>query len=731
MVFDAKRFFYVVSGKICLSLARLCYELENFMSVRLRRALVTPSNQQSLRVGIALCAAVIPCAYLNWFGFIIPLVLGIIAAALAESDGPFWARLKSHGLMLFCFAIASVSTELLFPHPWLFALGLMLSTFGFIMLGAIGTRYASLAFASLLLAIYTMLGASHSPSLWFQPTLLLSGALGYCLLSFLWAILWPNQALQQNMAQLFDLLADYLSAKGQVLLPLNENTTRLRQKHVIEKQALVTACFEQTKATLLQRLHRNRMTPQMQHHLHVYFLAQDIHERISSTHYRPTELKSSLAHSDILFRIGHLLQANSEQCRNMASFYRLNKRQPDTHDTQALEQLQLSFEYLQSQQTVSHLQVQLRYLIDNLSMISRHLGRLHQTDLTEDSPEDDLLYDPEAHTWQEAWRRIKQNLNRQSLVFRHALRLALTLTLGYGVVQGFHLEHGYWILLTTLFVCQPNYQATKLKLKQRVIGTLVGLILGYPLLLLFPSAESQWALMVITGVLFFIFRQQAYGIATAAITLLVLFAFNQQGQGFEVILPRLFDTLLGCTLAILAVYFVLPDWQCHRLPDVIANALNANRDYLAHVLAQYRHGRKDDLPYRLARRHAYDADAQLTRTLQQMMAEPTKYQRAANESFRCLAINHRILAHISALGAHRQTLSSPQIRHWLTEVHPILHERLSADSLLNHTEMALPPLPDYPTTEAEPLILQQLRFINRQLPALRESLLKVLLSEKR
>ncbi|MGQ7199369.1 FUSC family protein, partial [Escherichia sp. HC-TM1] len=31
------------------------------------------------------------------------------------------------------------------------------------------------------------------------------------------------------------------------------------------------------------------------------------------------------------------------------------------------------------------------------------------------------------------------------------------------------MHHGYWILLTSLFVCQPNYNATRHRLKLRII----------------------------------------------------------------------------------------------------------------------------------------------------------------------------------------------------------------------------------------------------------------------
>ncbi|MDU8628652.1 FUSC family protein, partial [Pseudomonas syringae group sp. 243L2] len=69
----------------------------------------------------------------------------------------------------------------------------------------------------------------------------------------------------------------------------------------------------------------------------------------------------------------------------------------------------------------------------------------------------------------------------------------------------------------------------------------------------------------VAGLVFFITRTDRYTVATAAITLMVLFCFNQVGNGFMLIWPRLLDTLLGCLIAVLAVFFVLPDWQGRRL----------------------------------------------------------------------------------------------------------------------------------------------------------------------
>lgn len=92
----------------------------------------------SIRVLIALVGVALPCWYWEANTAVTPLVLGIIASALAETDDNLRGRIKAQSMTLVCFLIASLSIELLFDTPWLFAIGLFISTFGFIMLGAMG-----------------------------------------------------------------------------------------------------------------------------------------------------------------------------------------------------------------------------------------------------------------------------------------------------------------------------------------------------------------------------------------------------------------------------------------------------------------------------------------------------------------------------------------------------------------------------------------------------------------
>ena len=320
--------------------------------------------------------------------------------------------------------------------------------------------------------------------------------------------------------------------------------------------------------------------------------------------------------------------------------------------------------------TAEYLSTNWEYLFNNLATVERQLSNVSNPDVsTTDNARDNELADTEARSMKERWQRIRAQLDPSSMLFRHALRMAIALTVGYGIILGLDLERGYWILLTTLFVCQPNYSATRQRLKQRVIGTIAGLLIGMPLLYLFPGQEGQLVLMVFTGVMFFAFRTANYGVATMFITLLVLFCFNQLGEGFAVILPRLGDTLLGCLLAVLAVSFILPDWQARRLHKVMATAVETNRDYLAQIIGQYRIGKKDSLNYRIARRDAHNTDAQLSTAISNMLLEPGRYRMATDESFRFLTLNHAMLSYISALGAHRTQLEDESTHHLVSQAH--------------------------------------------------------------
>ncbi|AZF66511.1 MULTISPECIES: YccS family putative transporter [Pseudomonas] len=639
----------------------------------MRRLWALDKFSYSVRVFIALTGSMALCWYQDEMTLLIPLFLGIIASALAETDDSWQGRLNALAVTLVCFSIAALSVELLFPYPWIFAIALALASFCLTMLGALGERYGAIASATLILSVYTMIGVDQRggavSDFWHEPLLLVAGAAWYGVLSVLWQALFSNQPVQQSLARLFRELGRYLKLKSSLFEPIRQLDVEARRLELAQQNGRVVAALNAAKEIILHRVGNGRPGSKVSRYLKLYFLAQDIHERASSSHYPYNALADAFFHSDVLFRCQRLLRQQGKACETLGESIQL--RQPFIYDdsfAEALGDLNASLEHLriQSNPAWRGLLRSLRALAANLSTLDRLLGDASNPDALADATDSNLL-DRAPRNLKEMWTRLRTQLTPTSLLFRHALRLALALTIGYGTLHAIHASQGYWIILTTLFVCQPNYGATRRKLGQRIIGTAIGLTVAWALFDLFPSPLVQSLFAIAAGLVFFINRTTRYTLATAAITLMVLFCFNQVGDGYGLFLPRLFDTLIGSLIAGLAVFLFLPDWQGRRLNKVLANTLTCNSIYLRQIMQQYAAGKSDDLAYRLARRNAHNADAALSTTLANMLMEPGHFRKEADVGFRFLVLSHTLLSYLSGLGAHRETQLPAEVREHLID----------------------------------------------------------------
>ena len=696
------------------------------LSPLLRRYTWNSTWLYNVRIFIALCGTVALPWWLNDVKLTIPLTLGVVAGALADLDDRLAGRLRNLVITLVCFFIASASVELLFPWPWLFALGLTLSTSGFILLGGLGQRYATIAFGALLIAIYTMLGVSLYDQWYQQPVLLLMGAIWYNLLTLTGHLIFPVRPLQDNLARSYEQLAHYLELKSRLFDPDIEEESQAPLYDLALANGQLVATLNQTKASLLTRLRGDRGQRGTRRTLHYYFAAQDIHERASSSHVQYTALREKFRYSDVMFRFQRLLSMQSQACQQLARSILL--RTPYQHDPRferVFSHLDAALDRVQASGTSPEHIKALGFLLNNLRAIDAQLATIEseQAMALPGSEVDNQLADDSVHSMSDMWLRLSRNFTPESALFRHAVRMSLVLCVGYAFIQITGLHHGYWILLTSLFVCQPNYNATRHRLALRIIGTLVGVAIGLPVLYFVPSVEGQLILIVITGVLFFAFRNVQYAHATMFITLLVLLCFNLLGEGFEVALPRVLDTLIGCAIAWAAVSFIWPDWRFRNLPRVLDRAMNANCRYLDAFLEQYHQGRDNRLAYRIARRDAHNSDAELASVVSNMSTEPRATAEIRETAFRLLCLNHTFTSYISTLGAHREKLTNPGILNLLDDavcyVDDALHHRPADEprvrQSLDELTQRIAHLEPGNDSKA-PLVLQQIGLLIALLP---------------
>lgn len=582
----------------------------------------------------------------------VTLTLGVMAGALSEVDQNPKGRFKHLLLSLSCFFIAITLVTWLLPYPWIFGPLLVLGTLVLILMAAWGNTKGTLGFGVLLVSLYAMQGHADSPTFWYQPLLLTLGAAWYGLLSWLVLLIWPYKQVHEQLAQCYFSLARYLIEKSRFFDSSQAQHQALRHQLAQVNIDLVSA-LEHTKRMLNRRL-TDAPDPEINRLLALYLLVQEMHERAASSHGSYQQLNQDLAQDPVLQGYQVLMVELGEACQKLGSA--ILSHRPFVHSTRISWELgalqnQIDYRHLQQDYPAS--------LVSTMRYLGRNISHLHQA-----------LLRGEALTWahpvlsdtpvklaqgvrQPFWPKLKALCHPDALLFRHCIRLCACFALAYGVISYFELTRGYWILLTILFVCQPSFSATRQRLVQRTLGTLGGILVAVPLLAVFPSVGAQVVILLLCAFVFFTQIKVHYSWAVGFVTLFVLLAFNLQGgTGTLIWQPRLFDTLLGCALAFIAVWCIWPDWQQRHLPRLMADAMAANADYLAAIAKQFSEGRLDHLDYRLPRKQAHLADNQLALAWQHIRVEPVaKYW--LNVCFDIAYRNHALLSYVSALGAHR------------------------------------------------------------------------------
>ena len=634
---------------------------------RLKQATYNTTFMYNVRMLIAFTGTAFVPYLLNFQLATIPLTLGVVAAGISDIDDRFSVRIMNLIYTYIGFFITAASVQLLFPYPAAFAIGLIVSCIGWILLGSLGRRYATIAYGCLVVSVYSMLGVHLFEQWYLQPALLVAGAAWYGLLSTISFLLFPVRKLQDQLSASYHALGSFLFAKSN-LFDVDMTPSSYQQSMIdlaLENGKLISI-FNDMRMALLTRLKGDRGQKDTRRSLQYYFVAQDIHERADSAHIDYQKLAKIFQHSDILFRFQRILTIQGKACQDLANCiltrtrYVHNKRYKHS-----FENLRLSLEKLHADQVYDQVRINALFaLYQNLKSIDAQLQNLEterNIQLINAQHAENQLKDDDLKGWNDMMVRVKQHLTPESVLFRHAVRLSIVLFIGYIFIQLTHIAYGYWILLTALFVCQPNFNATKRRLYLRIVGTLIGIIVGLAIIYFIPSLQGQLVMLVLSGVLFFELRSKQYAQATAFITILALINFNLDGSAFAAGLPRLIDTIIGCALAWFGVSFIWPDWKFRRLPRTIQRSLQAQCKYLAEVVTQYHEGRNNALNYRVVRRAAHNNDAEVASLISTLATEPNIDPTKKAQAFEFLCLSHTFLSYIAALGAHRERIDEPAI----------------------------------------------------------------------
>ena len=221
---------------------------------------------------------------------------------------------------------------------------------------------------------------------------------------------------------------------------------------------------------------------------------------------------------------------------------------------------------------------------------------------------------------------LRANLTLSSQACRHAVRLAVALTLAVGVADLIDLPHRYWLPLTVMIVLKPDFSSTFARGVSRIAGTLIGAgVVTIAIAELRPGEAGLTVLVTIFAfgaysVLFANYAMYSVCLASLVVTLLAITGAPAPSVAGD----RVVYTTVGAALALVA-YAVWPTWERTALPERLARLIDVDGTYGQAVLkvwidpagADRQHLQEKHLAARLARSNAEAAVAR-------WMAEPVR-----------------------------------------------------------------------------------------------------------
>ncbi|WP_241002390.1 FUSC family protein [Streptomyces sp. CB01881] len=170
--------------------------------------------------------------------------------------------------------------------------------------------------------------------------------------------------------------------------------------------------------------------------------------------------------------------------------------------------------------------------------------------------------------------------------WRYGLRLALCIGLAQVLVSTLPVPRSYWVALTVTFVMKPDFGSVFSRAVLRAFGTAAGLLIAIPVLAEVPRGWWDVPMTALLAMLIPAFSVKGYAFQTAAITPVILILSDQLNhQGFQLVLPRLLDSLLGCAISLIAGYLLWPESWHTRIGDRLADAVADTASYVTLAFA--------------------------------------------------------------------------------------------------------------------------------------------------
>jgi uncharacterized membrane protein (TIGR01666 family) len=620
-------------------------------------------NSHYLNGAIRITAGItLPAILLGYFhNLSTGIVVSIGAMCVANTDNPGPIHHRRNGMIaciLFIFFVSLITGGANGSPVWM-GLIVLLFCFLFSLMSIYGNRASSIGLNSLLVMILNIDYHRHGWDILYNALYVSAGGLWYTVLSLLLYSFRPYKLVQQALGDCVQATAGYLRIKASFYsrhVDYDKSYRQLLESQVAiqEKQDLLRELIFKSRKIVKESTHTGRIL------MMIFLDSIDLFERIMTSQQDYRLLHRMFDNSQLLEECRKLILDLAAELDEIGLAIMSGKPSVDR------SALSTRIRQLRAELAANDVEgvADLSNILDSIGDINERLHVLHGF-TTYDRKlirnfQPDLDYEQFVVHQDMDRKLISDNLTLESNVFRHSLRVSIATLAGYIISRFLPFGHSYWILLTITVILKPVYSLTKKRNFERLMGTLGGALVGFLLILFIPDRTVLFVLMILFMIGTYVFLRTNYLVCVTLMTPYILLLFHLLFPvNFKAIVgDRVIDTLIGSGISFLASIFIVPTWEHERIIDDMVAALRTNIDYFRDVAGAFAGRTSATQQYKLSRKHAFVALANLSDAFSRMLQEPRRKQRKIEEMHQFVVASQMLTSYIATLAYYEKPLAS-------------------------------------------------------------------------
>lgn len=682
---------------------------------------------EGLRIAFGCTIPLLICIYTGHLLEGTLLSFGALIVGISDTPGaPSHRRLGMLSTLGLGLLVSLVMMQINFS-PILTTLFIGGFSFMLAMFAVFNARAATVGTLCTLLMIFNIQHDVTAQQGWAYLLFVAGGGIWYMLVSMSLVQIRPYRVAQQVLSESIRDVADYIRIKADFYDPkvdLEQNYLKL-----VEKQVEINQHQESVRDILFQSKRSIKDTTKIGRYLTLIFTdIVDLFEQSTTTQYDYAAIKSTYGQYNILLPFKHSILKITNELDNIAYAINANRLPNPTYTFENdINRLRLAVEEIEKQGINT---IPLKKVIINIRGIAQYLENIYNyssSNLGSNIPKEEIDSASQFITRDQIdWIKFKNNLSLKSSVFRHALRMSIVLSVAFVGLNLFQVQsHSiYWTLMTIMIILKPGFGLTQERNLHRLIGTLIGGLLGALVLFFIHDIHLRFAFLILFVIAGYSLFRINYIVAVIFITPYVLILLSFHGSNpIDTLTERITATLLGGAIAFLSNYVIFPNWESMQFRDSIRNLLIANYQYLAQATQMLAGKELSITHYKLTRKQVYIATANMGSTFQRMLTEPKWRQKYTQEVNRFVVVDHIFSSHAANLITH---VHEADVSSYTNEHVRLLRKTLAE---LQKAIQLLPPSADNDSFQPEEvfpelreteennddrkLITEQLQFLNK------------------